>query len=209
MRDGFSLIEVVIVVALVAIISALSVPSFRRMAANQRLRDSALEVTGALSYARSEAIRTGNVHLFLFQEDAQSNTLPSSPILVVDDGRPGAGDQNCEIDVGEPTRRFFLGDDVIFGRSDGSAKAPSDTGAASITDGSTFENATAGAATWVLFRPEGPPLAFSNGCATGGVGSGGGGIYLTNGVRDAAVVLTPLGATHAHVWNGSTASWSD
>ncbi len=209
MRDGFSLIEVVIVVALISIISALSVPSFRQWAANQRVRDSALEVTGALSYARSEAIRTGNIHLFLFQEDAQGNTLPSSPILVVDDGRPGSVDQNCAIDAGEPTKRFFLGNDVIFGRSDGSAKVSSDPGAASITAGSTFENATGGAATWVLFRPEGPPLAFSTGCATGSVGSGGGGIYLTNGVRDAAVILTPLGATRPHIWNGSTAAWSN
>ena len=209
MRDGFSLLEVVIVWALIGVISALGAPSFFQWAAHQRLRNSALELTGALSYARSEAIRTGNIHLFLFQEDAQGSTLPSSPILVVDDGRPGASDQNCAIDAGEPTKRFFLENGVTFGLSEAPGKVSSDPGAASVASGSTFENAVGAAATWVLFRPEGPPLAFSSDCTTGAVGSGGGGIYLTNGVRDAAVVLTPLGATHPHSWGGNPAAWTN
>ena len=206
-RAGFTLLETMLVVSIVAVITALAVPSFSQYAANQRLRSSALEVSTAFSYARSEATRTGNVHLVLFQEDAQGNTLTGSPILVVDDGLPGAIDQNCGIDTGEPTKSFFLDNDVSFGVTNASGKVSSDGGASTVTNGSTFEDAGGSAATWVLFRPEGPPRAFSSDCTAGTVGSGGGGIYLTNGNRDVAVVLTPLGASHLHSWYADGSSW--
>ena len=205
MKAGFTLIETMLVVAVLGVMALLSAPSLNQWAENERLRSSALQVSAALSYARSEAVRTGNVHLVLFQEDAQGNTL-STPILVVDDGRPGSSDQNCEIDTGEPTRGFGLEDDVSFGVNHASGKVSVDAGASSITDGSTFENAAGNAATWVLFRPEGRPLAFSSDCTLGTLGSGGGGIYLTNGDRDLAVVLTPLGSLRMHGWR--TGGWS-
>ena len=37
-------------------------------------------------------------------------------------------------------------------------------------------------------------------------GEGGGAWYVTNGRRDYAVVLTPLGAVRVHLWTGS--NWS-
>jgi Tfp pilus assembly protein FimT len=197
-----------LVVAVVGIVTALSAPSFLEWRKHQQLRDSALVVSAAFSYARSEAIRSGNVHLVLFQRDAQGTVLTGSPILVVNDGRPGSSDQNCAIDSGEPAKRFFLGDDVSFGLTNATGTVTTDAGASTITNGSTFENAGGSAATWVLFRPEGPPRAFSSDCTTGSIGSGGGGIYLTNGDRNAAVILTPLGASRTHKWQAHSSSWS-
>ena len=58
----------------------------------------------------------------------------------------------------------------------------------------------------MLFRPEGTPLAFDTSCVTDTIGSGAGGVYLTNAERDVAVVLSPLGATRVHAAAGE--GWS-
>lgn len=205
---GFTVVEVVIVLAIVAVMTAVAVPSMRQWSANQRLKSSAREISSVFSYARSEAIRTGNVHLVLFQEDAQGNALTAAPIVVLDDGHPGAMGQNCAIDGGEPTKTFQLEAGVSFGLSKAGGKVTSDAGSSTVVNGSTFENASSQPATWVLFRPEGAALAFSSDCSMGSVGSGGGGIYLTNGERDVAVVLSPLGATRLHSWDDVASSWS-
>ncbi|MBW2363282.1 MAG: prepilin-type N-terminal cleavage/methylation domain-containing protein [Deltaproteobacteria bacterium] len=208
MNAGFSLLELMWAVLIAGVLAAVAVPSFVEWRESQQLRDSALAVSSAFSYARSEAVRTGNIHLVLFQRDAQGTLLSGSPILVVDDGRPASSDQNCSIDSAEPSKQFFLGDNVTFGLTNASGTVSTDAGASTITNGSTFEDAAGNAATWVLFRPEGPPRAFSSDCTAGSIGSGGGGIYLTNGDRNTAVVLTPLGASRTHRWLASSASWS-
>ena len=38
-------------------------------------------------------------------------------------------------------------------------------------------------------------------------GQGGGAIYVTNGRRDYAVVLSPLGAVRLHAWNVGSGNW--
>ena len=98
---------------------------------------------------------------------------------------------------------------MSFGLTHASSKVGTDGGGSSIVSGSTFLDAGGNAATWVLFRPEGPPRAFSSDCTNGKVGSGDGGIYLTNGERDVAVVLTALGATRLHGWDAAGSGWSD
>lgn len=209
-QTGFTLVEVLIVVAVVGVTAAVAVPSMRKWAQNQRLADSARTLDGALSFARSEAIRTGNVHIVFVQEDADGNALVDDSgntvqVMVIDDGRPAVS--NCDIDAGEIVLTAMLEDGSAFGVANASAPVGTDPGNATITAGSTFEEPDGDAATWVLFRPEGSPRAFDSGCNTGNVGTGGGGFYVTNGERDAAVVLTPLGATRIHS-SGAGGTWS-
>jgi hypothetical protein len=65
---------------------------------------------------------------------------------------------------------------------------------------------------WVMFRPDGIPIAFdgdSGDCGNvGAAGAGGGGLYVTNGKRDYAVVLSPLGSVRVHVWRAGSDDWS-
>jgi len=58
---GFTLIEAMIVVALLAILSSVAVPSFRSMMANNRVSSANAELQALLLYARAEAVyrRTG------------------------------------------------------------------------------------------------------------------------------------------------------
>ncbi len=58
-NNGFTLVELMITVALVGVIAALAVPSFATMIANNRLATASNDVVGVLNYARSEAIKTG------------------------------------------------------------------------------------------------------------------------------------------------------
>ncbi len=56
---GFTLIELVVTVAIVGIVSALGVPSFQSMLNQSRVTSLANELTTSLNLARSEAIKRG------------------------------------------------------------------------------------------------------------------------------------------------------
>ena len=54
---GFTLIELMVVVTLVAVLSAIAVPSFRDLLLNQRLAASTSDFVAALSLTRTEALK--------------------------------------------------------------------------------------------------------------------------------------------------------
>jgi len=58
-NSGFTLIELMIVVVLLAIIATIAVPSFQGLIESNRLKSTTNNVLGILNYARSEAVRRG------------------------------------------------------------------------------------------------------------------------------------------------------
>lgn len=55
--SGFTLLELLITIAVVAVLAAIAVPSFQNMIATQRMRSAANDLVSTLNFARSEAVK--------------------------------------------------------------------------------------------------------------------------------------------------------
>jgi type IV fimbrial biogenesis protein FimT len=54
---GFTLVELMITIAIAAIFASLAAPGFRQLIASQRIRTASFDFVSALGYARSEAVK--------------------------------------------------------------------------------------------------------------------------------------------------------
>jgi type II secretory pathway pseudopilin PulG len=210
-----SLIELVVVLAVASAMIAAATFGVSDWAADQRIKASARAVSDAFMLGRAEAIRTGDNHLVVFGQGALANV--DADIVIVNDDRPDLAD--CSVAASEIVHRYDLERDVTWGTTAslaGTTVAPDDQGLAvgNTQNGSSFTTAALDPntpASWVLFQPDGIPLLFTtNGstCTEVGLrGEGGGGIYVTNGRRDYAIVLTPLGTSRVLAWNPSSDNW--
>lgn len=223
---GVTLVEVMIVVGIIGIVSAATLPNISRYLETSRGRAAAKSIADAFNLARAQAIRTGNNQVVFFSASADPNSPATDPagtaltdansspvpILVLDDGAPGSALQNCQIDASETTITFEAQLGVGWGRNlaPAATEAPDDDGVTTIpASGSSFRapNGTT-PVTWVQFRPDGVPVAIDAACNAGRLGSGGGTIYLSTNNRDYAVTLAPLGGVRVHVWNSSAGGWT-
>lgn len=218
-ESGYTLSEVVVVAATIGVLMSMAVPGTRKYLQDQTAVDMARTVASAFQLARTEALRTGRNHVVFFRVggagDAGGNALVDADgnpaaVVILDDGPTGAAGQNCRIDAGEPTRTVTAVPDLSWGETfAGTTKAPGDLSGVPLGPGSTFTTPLGIATTWVLFRPDGTPVAADTFCNTGNIGSGNGAIYFTNGQRDQAVVLSALGEARIHTWDRAAGSWTN
>lgn len=214
---GYSMAEVGITMAILAVALVIAIPSLNRASENGELRDTAMAMDGGLVAARGEAIRTGDVHLFFVFEDAEGNPLTDQngdpvPVLIVNDGAPGSPEQNCKVDPGERTiaigKEQMSKIEMMGDLPTGMQEPTSDYGTGDpSTAGSTFVDPAGNDVTYVMFRPEGMPIAFDANCNLGDAGSGAGTFYMKNDDRLFAVSLSPMGTTKVMSFNHVTGDW--
>lgn len=218
-ESGLTLIEVVVAMAIAGILIGVSAVGFGRWQQNQTLTTTTRQVADAFSLARTEAIRTGNIHIVYLATGAATDIAGNAlldrqgrpvPLLILNDGPLGSPGQNCAIDAGEPISTLPMVQGLAWGfTASGGVKAPMDGTAPGNASGSSFATPAGNPHNGIAYRPDGVPVAFDLACNLGEFGSGNGGVYLTNGTRDYAVVLQPLGAVRMHGWDPSNAVWKN
>jgi len=72
---GYTLLELVIVVSVIALIAAIAVPALNSTGSDEKLNLAAEKVASAIRFARSEAIRTGEGHGLTVSQVTQQITV--------------------------------------------------------------------------------------------------------------------------------------
>ena len=219
-RAGYTLTELMVTVAIIGGIASMAIPLSRGWMNNQTAGTVARGVGNAFRIARADAIRSGRNYIVFTSVggagDVAGNPLEdrsgnAAPILILDDGEPGSADQNCEIDAGERIQTLSIdpaASEITWGPLlAGTTKAPGDLTATASTSGSSFTSPGGAPTTWVLFRPDGSAVGFDNACSIGSIGTGNGAIYISNGTRDFAIVVSSLGGVRVHAWDETKAGW--
>jgi prepilin-type N-terminal cleavage/methylation domain-containing protein len=205
-NQGFTLLEIVIVVALISFMTALAAPRFIAYQQRQDARTMIQRVSGVISNARAEAIRRGNNQFVLLD-------FPANGVArVVDDTN-----NDWAVSVGETTRDVSL----VSGLSNEisrwsvvpgpppSSPVPED-GALMPSGGTSFPVDAATAAPGVGFTPRGFPVSLPAmvGGPSGPLGSGAGTYYVTdNDTLVYAATLLPLGGTRVRGYRPVTDDW--
>jgi prepilin-type N-terminal cleavage/methylation domain-containing protein len=214
-RAGVTLIELAVVLGIIGVLLLVAMPLWTRWQDDQRAKQAARAAADLLLLARSEAIRTGEQYVVYFGPPGTTDPNGAAiekggsyvPMLVLDDGP--AATANCRIDAGEAQESIPAAQGLSWGVSEATAAAPGDQNAGVFAppqaSGHTIRDSTNTARNWLLFRPDGIPVVFTAAGANCGVvsttGTGGGAFYITNGKRDYAIVLSPLGSVRVHAWS--------
>lgn len=75
-QKGFTLLEGVMVFAIIAIVAAIAVPGFRKMAINGNLKAAAKDIMSDFSYMRERAISENQNYSIVFDQGNNRYTVP-------------------------------------------------------------------------------------------------------------------------------------
>lgn len=181
---GFSLIELMTVLAVSAILTALVAPQVMRIVRLSRMRSAAASFSGLIQQARSTAEQK-NLTIPVFAGSVQSST-PGAFVACSSSSCPTGGN-GTSYQSGDTAVQFPSG---VTNGSAGSAPSGLSPGFTAETAGTTMYLSPRG----VAVKASGTTYVLSNGFI----------FYLTDANSDwAAVAVSPLGRSQAWVWNGS------
>jgi prepilin-type N-terminal cleavage/methylation domain-containing protein len=223
-RRGFTLIEMMVVLAIVAALTLVGAPYLRDAARHTRLKSAARDLAGAIQYARAQAIRTQVNHVVMFGTTPSGSALPAPALVLTDTDGDG------EIDANE-TVRFVPTDPgsefqgiprtTRYGMTNAGAPPADDPDPLGLFAGpsvsiASFQDPGGGNTNQLVFQPDGIPRTYDPGPPfdLGNVGSGAGAIYLTNGNplngqpgRDYAIVVQALGGVRVTQFDPVAGVW--
>lgn len=156
---GFTLIELMVTIAVAAILVGIAIPSFRNLIVSNRLNTLATEMVDAVSFARSESVKRNSPVVFCRAASATATVCASGaswPHWVILSGtdvirRGEVNSHNATIRVSSD----LTDDEVVFGgdglaRTDGDIISESEISVCSTSGpGESIRNVTFGAASRV------------------------------------------------------------
>lgn len=116
-EDGFSLMEIMLVFAIIAVISSISMPAMKGFASSRRLKTSARAIVDTLSFARDMAITERNTHIVVFDLTGNRFWLASSDTLDIQNPLSSAGRTSTPTPA--PTTTPGQGNQVLVSRTGG------------------------------------------------------------------------------------------
>jgi type II secretion system protein H len=158
-RSGFTLMEIMLVLAIVAIIAAVAWPGVQRLYAGRRLTAAADRVRSAWCQARVEAMRSGRTYAFRYEpggdrfrteRDTDADGAAYSA-ATTDQAARGNTSATSAGDASQTCEEQTLPEGVKFSADVACGRAASSAGAATRTAG----NSANGWSAPILFYPDG------------------------------------------------------
>ena len=155
-QKGFSLIELIVVLAIMGIATGIAVPVYNNMKPQIRLNGAARQLMGDLMWARMRAISENNNYVVAFGE--VNGILTNDTYYIYDDNNNNFKDTNFNIDPNELVKKVVISDkykDMGYGYASGIKK----TDNSGLLTGSavTFNSGGASKPIWFNFKPNGSP----------------------------------------------------
>ena len=209
-NEGFTLFELMIVISIMGVITALAVPALWRYSVRQDARAGAQNVASALRFARDRSMREGVQYFVLFGaplsapgavarvvRDADLDFIESAPDVPIDVFFEPGTSQNVTPYGAGPQTPFAA-----------APLAPADLQAGTlggVAAGASFPNDPNTGVPGIGFTARGVPVDLNN---TTVWGSGAGAYYVTDNVASVfAAELGPLGEIRVRSLAGATNSW--
>ena len=75
-HNGLTLVEAIVVIAIIATVASIAVPQFQKMAINGNLKAAARDIMGDFSYMRERALSENQNFSIVFNQDQNNYTVP-------------------------------------------------------------------------------------------------------------------------------------
>lgn len=116
-RQGYTLVELMIVLAILVMVMSLAVPSFRRLARRSDVQDSARQLRAELMRARLQAIESGRPQFFQYQAGTGAyQVVPAADanLTAADSTEPDQLDGVASLSVESSAESTTLHEGVVF-----------------------------------------------------------------------------------------------